>query len=75
MDRRYADIIEKSLDLAALSLNLLRNAMHDKEIETYTTPRLHDLSVMLGQARQQLLYEVHSQTSKEPWDKELPQDA
>lgn len=36
-----------------------------------STPRLQDLCTMVSHVQQQLLYEVHSQTSHDPWIQEI----
>lgn len=50
---------------------MARNANYDKDVESYSTARLQDLCTMVSQVQQQLMYEVHSQTSHEPWIKEI----
>lgn len=71
MDRRYFDLIEKCEECVILANAMARNANFDKDIESYSTSRLQDLCTMVGEVRTQLMYEVHSQTSKEPWDREI----
>ena len=71
MDRRYFDLIEKCEECVILANAMARNANFDKDIESYSTARLQDLCTMVGEVRTQLMYEVHSQTSKEPWDREI----
>lgn len=71
MDRRYFDLIERCEECVILANSLARNANYDKDIESYSTARLQDLCTMVGEVRTQLMYEVHSQTSNEPWDREI----
>ena len=71
MDRRFFDLIEKCQECVILANAMARNANYDKDIESYSTARLQDLCTMVSEARTQLMYEVHSQTSKEPWDREI----
>ena len=71
MDKRFFDLIEKCEECAILANAMARNANSDKDIESYSTVRLQDLLTIVSQVQQQLLYEVHSQTSHEPWDKEI----
>ena len=71
MDRRFFDLIEKCEECAILANAMASHANLDKDIESYRTARLQDLMTMVSQVQQQLLYEVHSQTSHEPWDKEI----
>ena len=71
MDRRFYDLIEKCEECAILANAMARNANYSKDAEAYSTPRLQDLLTMVGQVQQQLMYEVHSQTSHEPWIQEI----
>lgn len=71
MDRRFFDLIERCEECVILANSLARNANFDKDIESYSTARLQDLLTMVGEVRTQLMYEVHSQTSNEPWDREI----
>ena len=71
MDRRFYDLIEKCEECAILANAMARNANYSKDAESYSTPRLQDLLTMVGQVQQQLMYEVHSQTSHEPWIQEI----
>lgn len=71
MDRRFFDLIERCEECVILANSLARNANYDKDIESYSTARLQDLCTMVGEVRTQLMYEVHSQTSNEPWDREI----
>lgn len=71
MDRRFYDLIEKCEECAILANAMARNANYSKDAESYSTPRLQDLLTMVGQVQQQLMYEVHSQTSYEPWNQEI----
>lgn len=71
MDRRFFDLIERCEECVILANSLARNANYDKDIESYSTARLQDLLTMVGEVRTQLMYEVHSQTSNEPWDREI----
>jgi hypothetical protein len=71
MDRRYFDLIERCEECVILANSLARNANYDKDIESYSTARLQDLCTMVGEVRTQLMYEVHSQTSNEPWNREI----
>lgn len=71
MDRRFFDLIEKCEECVILANAMARNANYDKDIESYSTARLQDLCTMGSQLQQQLLYEVHSQTSHEPWIREI----
>lgn len=71
MDRRFFDLIEKCQECAILANAMARNANYSKDAESYSTPRLQDLCTMVGQVQQQLMYEVHSQTSHEPWIQEI----
>lgn len=67
MDRRFFDLIEKCEECAILANAMAGNANYSKDAESYSTPRLQDLCTMVSQVQQQLMYEVHSQTSHEPW--------
>ena len=71
MDRRFFDLIEKCEECVILANAMARNANYDKDIESYSTARLQDLCTMVSEVRTQLMYEVHSQTSHEPWDREI----
>lgn len=71
MDRRFFDLIERCEECVILANSLARNANYDKDIESYSTARLQDLLTMVSEVRTQLMYEVHSQTSNEPWDREI----
>lgn len=71
MDKRFFDLIEKCEECVILANAMARNANFDKDIESYSTARLQDLCTMVSEVRTQLMYEVHSQTSKEPWDREI----
>lgn len=71
MDRRYFDLIERCEECVILANNMARNANYDKDVESYSTARLQDLLTMVSEVRTQLMYEVHSQTSNEPWDREI----
>ncbi len=71
MDKRFFDLIERCEECVILANNLARNANFDKDIESYSTARLQDLLTMVSGLRTQLMYEVHSQTSNEPWDREI----
>lgn len=71
MDRRFFDLIERCIECVILANSLARNANFDKDIESYSTARLQDLLTMVSEVRTQLMYEVHSQTSNEPWDREI----
>ena len=71
MDRRFFDLIEKCEECVILANAMARNANFDKDIESYSTARLQDLCTMVSEVRTQLMYEVHSQTSSEPWDREI----
>lgn len=71
MDRRFFDLIERCEECVILANNMARNANFDKDIESYSTARLQDLCTMVSEVRTQLMYEVHSQTSNEPWDREI----
>ena len=71
MDRRYFDLIEKCAECVILANAMARNANYSKDAESFSTPRLQDLSTMVSHVQQQLLYEVHSQTSNEPWNREI----
>ena len=71
MDRRFFDLIEKCQECAILANAMARNANYSKDAESYSTPRLQDLCTMVSQVQQQLMYEVHSQTSNEPWIREI----
>lgn len=71
MDRRYFDLIEKCEECVILANAMARNANYSKDAESYSTPRLQDLLTMAVQLQQQLMYEVHSQTSHEPRIQEI----
>lgn len=71
MDRRYFDLIERCEECVILANAMARNANYDKDIESYSTARLQDLCTIVSEVRTQLMYEVHSQTSNEPWDREI----
>lgn len=71
MDRRFFDLIEKCEECVILANAMARNANYDKDIESYSTARLQDLCTMVSEVRTQLMYEVHSQTSSEPRDREI----
>lgn len=71
MDRRFFDLIEKCEECAILANAMARNANYSKDAESYSTPRLQDLCTMVSHVQQQLMYEVHSQTSHEPWIQEI----
>lgn len=71
MDRRFFDLIERCEECVILANNMARNANFDKDVESYSTARLQNLLTMVGEVRTQLMYEVHSQTSNEPWDREI----
>lgn len=71
MDRRFFDLIERCEECVILANAMARNANYDKDIESYSTARLQDLCTMVSQVQQQLMYEVHSQTSHEPCIQEI----
>ena len=71
MDRRFFDLIERCEECVILAKAMARNANFDKDIESYSTARLQDLCTMVSEVRTQLMYEVHSQTSSEPWGREI----
>ena len=68
MDRRFFDLIDMCQACSLLANYLVRNANNSKDAESYIIPRLNNLLTECSCFLELLRYEVHSQTSDEPWD-------
>lgn len=70
MDRRFFDLINMCQACTVLANFLARNANNSKDAESYAIPRLDSLLTEMSRCLTLLRYEVHSQTSEEPFDPE-----
>ena len=72
MDRLYKNIIEKTMDVERLAIQLAMNAYHRDDVDQQTRPYLTQYLEAIEHARSVMFLAVSRQMSNDPTERDIP---